>query len=437
MKKKHMKKINALVASVLLLGTLTNDIALANTGVYIDPEEGVITTVVSDANYDGWDLTWEYNEDFYDLLIGISNGKESVAYEYDDNYNRIRKDYKNEEDVIFTYNENGDMVSEQKGNEVVQYVYAYDGESGSEKVAGFIYDGVEYTYNYSDYIITEILCNDIVVAKYVYDGKVNTDVLQPVDGEWVSNSSEDFLGNINHIRYKGDYYDAETGWYYDGRYVDPKYNRFIDGMNQRQAANMISKYGVEYEAEILLATNFFGLDMTAEEETSPLARADQFGTAGTIARVLYAESSYDVMDQAGVAWVVYNRSVAWKKTPYAIVTSGEFVGYQSPSYYNPDTTSKTWSSAVKEATYLSTGRTPTQKPSGFGSQKFFCSVKYFQPNISYDGINFYLKLDGKVKRICDIYIVGYGRITSYSQLNAVDFTKIRGNYNIFYNCYYE
>ena len=53
----------------------------------------------------------------------------------------------------------------------------------------------------------------------------NHKVLNPNGTE---NTAEDFIGNINPIRYRSYYYDVETGWYYlQSRYYDPETCRFI------------------------------------------------------------------------------------------------------------------------------------------------------------------------------------------------------------------
>ena len=47
-----------------------------------------------------------------------------------------------------------------------------------------------------------------------------------------SNTSSSFIGNINPFRYRGYYYDTETGFYYlQTRYYDPSICRFINADN--------------------------------------------------------------------------------------------------------------------------------------------------------------------------------------------------------------
>ena len=47
-----------------------------------------------------------------------------------------------------------------------------------------------------------------------------------------SNTNSSFIGNINPFRYRGYYYDTETGFYYlQTRYYDPEIMRFINADN--------------------------------------------------------------------------------------------------------------------------------------------------------------------------------------------------------------
>ena len=65
-----------------------------------------------------------------------------------------------------------------------------------------------------------------VEAMYCYDAWGNHKVL---DSNGAENRSEGFIGNINPIRYRGYYYDTETGFYYlETRYYDPSVMRFIN-----------------------------------------------------------------------------------------------------------------------------------------------------------------------------------------------------------------
>ena len=89
------------------------------------------------------------------------------------------------------------------------------------------YDGTHYLYRknlFGD--ITAIYERDTCVAKYAYDAYGVCKVLNP-DG--TENTDEDFIGNVNPIRYRGYYYDVGTGFYYlQTRYYDPQTGRFLN-----------------------------------------------------------------------------------------------------------------------------------------------------------------------------------------------------------------
>ena len=91
-----------------------------------------------------------------------------------------------------------------------------------EKVIGFTYNGHRYIYQRNiqgDIIRIYDVETDEVVAEYSYDAWGNQNV---------NNKNEDNIGDINPIRYRGYYYDNETGLYYlNARYYDPKLGRFI------------------------------------------------------------------------------------------------------------------------------------------------------------------------------------------------------------------
>ena len=68
--------------------------------------------------------------------------------------------------------------------------------------------------------------NGKMAAAYRYDAWGNHKVY---DGNFRERHDTDFIGNINPFRYRGYYYDAETGLYYlQSRYYDPAFGRFIN-----------------------------------------------------------------------------------------------------------------------------------------------------------------------------------------------------------------
>ena len=66
-----------------------------------------------------------------------------------------------------------------------------------------------------------------LVAQYVYDAWGKILQITDKDGNDVS-GNPDHIANINPFRYRGYYYDVETGWYYlNARYYDPNVGRFL------------------------------------------------------------------------------------------------------------------------------------------------------------------------------------------------------------------
>lgn len=203
----------------------------------------------------------EYNYD-KDLLVNINN--EAVKYDslnnpvtYKDNI--LKWDLKNLirfNDISFEYDSNGIRTIKQYNN--YKHFYELDGSRiiketiksydefespinsdqeygltemeinymySSEGIVGFetSRNGVTKRYFYNKNILGDILEiydneNKELVAKYVYDAYGNHEILV----------NKDNIANINPFRYRGYYYDVETGLYYcNYRYYSPKLCRWI------------------------------------------------------------------------------------------------------------------------------------------------------------------------------------------------------------------
>ena len=99
-------------------------------------------------------------------------------------------------------------------------LYYYYDESG---ISGVSYNGTRYSYirNLQGDVIGIINSNGVTVVEYKYDAWGN---ILSVTGSLAST-----LGAVNPFRYRGYYYDTETGFYYlNSRYYDPQVGRFIN-----------------------------------------------------------------------------------------------------------------------------------------------------------------------------------------------------------------
>ena len=94
---------------------------------------------------------------------------------------------------------------------------------------GMKYNGAQYWYqkNMQGDVVRILNSYGRVAAIYTYDawGKI----LQITDGSGNDVSTDtSHIANINPFRYRGYYYDVETGWYYlNARYYDPNVGRFL------------------------------------------------------------------------------------------------------------------------------------------------------------------------------------------------------------------
>ena len=102
--------------------------------------------------------------------------------------------------------------------------------------------------------------NGNVVVQYVYDAWGNHVVYNSAGAQ---NSDATFIGNVNPFRYRGYYYDVETGLYYlQTRYYDPVVCRFV------------SRDSIEYADP----ESINGLNLYAYCGNNPVMNVDPNGT---------------------------------------------------------------------------------------------------------------------------------------------------------------
>ena len=112
----------------------------------------------------------------------------------------------------------GERKYDANGETVIYYLY----DENNNKY-GFVYNGKYYYYqiNLQGDVIGIYDENGQFVVQYAYDawGKLLS----------VTGTLANTIGQINPIRYRGYYYDNETGFYYlQSRYYDPETGRFIN-----------------------------------------------------------------------------------------------------------------------------------------------------------------------------------------------------------------
>ena len=164
--------------------------------------------------------------------------------------------------LSFTWQNGRQLASvAQNGNAIASYTYDADGLRTAKTVNGtttkyywmngmlqgkktgdeyilFLYDenGIAYGFIYQ---------NDTKKSYYYYEFNLQSDIIGIIDstgskvveytyGAWgdilsVTGTLADTIGQKNPLRYRGYYYDAETGFYYvSSRYYDPEIGRFLN-----------------------------------------------------------------------------------------------------------------------------------------------------------------------------------------------------------------
>lgn len=122
------------------------------------------------------------------------------------------------------YLNEGTIVAEKKGSDVIRYLFD---ENGGRY--GFELNGAKYYYVFNGQGDVVAVANAIAneIARYTYDSWGRLLSVKDYQGNDKSGDPT-FVGNINPIRYRGYYYDTETGFYATGtRYYDPVVGRFI------------------------------------------------------------------------------------------------------------------------------------------------------------------------------------------------------------------
>ena len=159
--------------------------------------------------------------------ISIDGLKEELALHYNADGIRIGKTYwdSNGTPIYYSYVLDGKRIISETvtgaENYTLYYLYGADGS-----VEGFIYGNAYYYFqkNLQGDIIRICNCLGETVTEYAYDA---WGIITSITGSMAST-----IGRMNPFRYRGYYYDTETGWYYlNTRYYDPNVGRFLSPDN--------------------------------------------------------------------------------------------------------------------------------------------------------------------------------------------------------------
>ena len=166
-------------------------------------------------------FSWDYGRR---LASSIVDGKTNT-YTYNMDGIRLTKTVDGVEHTY--YYDGGQLIAETWGDSYLRYTYDENGTL----LRVYYQNGTTTTMYYyvlnlqGDVLEIRDTANN-VVCRYSYDawGKL----LSIKDGNGNAITSVGHIGNINPMRYRGYYYDTETGLYYlQSRYYDPVVGRFI------------------------------------------------------------------------------------------------------------------------------------------------------------------------------------------------------------------
>ena len=163
-------------------------------------------------SYRGWTMSWQSGRQ----LAGMTKGSDTLSFAYNESDLRTNKTVNG---VAHSYVWQGSKLAADITDTYALYFH-YD---SSGEVIGFTRTAngtdTEYFYvkNLQGDVLKVITATGTEAATYTYDawGKLLT--------------STGDLAEVNPIRYRGYYYDTETGLYYlQSRYYDPEVGRFIN-----------------------------------------------------------------------------------------------------------------------------------------------------------------------------------------------------------------
>ena len=159
-------------------------------------------------------------------MATVTKGSTSVSYKYNDSGIRTSKTV-NGVEHIYTLN-GSQIVSETWGNNTLIYLYDEAGSPiGMQYRQSGMSEGLFYTFFFEKNLFGDVVAiyNEygVKVLSYTYDAWGN------VTQTWHNLMAQNLYAQYNPFRYRGYYYDTETGFYYlESRYYDPATGRFIN-----------------------------------------------------------------------------------------------------------------------------------------------------------------------------------------------------------------
>lgn len=208
----------------------------------------------------------EYEWTHGNLLKKVTGQDFSASYTYDSNGDRVSK-YTNGVTTKFDIF-NGKILEQHDKNNILHFQYS------DETLVGFILNNVQYYYvtNLNGDIVAITDANGNLVAKYTYDVWGNVLDIEPFEKD---NEKQLNVARLNPFRYRGYYYDNESGLYYcNSRYYSPELCRFITPLDYSSIDSSnkytLNRYAYCYNSPIVHKSYENSFKATVSNETNQI-----------------------------------------------------------------------------------------------------------------------------------------------------------------------
>lgn len=174
-------------------------------------------------NHTGDDVSYEYK--YGSMLTKVVRRGVTSNYNYNLDGVRCKKTVGSVETKYYL---DGNKILRENGKNDLHYYYGKDGLIGFALTKNNVSKEFVYVYDSQGNVTMVFSKNNPSesFARYEYDAFGNCTVR---DSNGAVNNSPDFIGNINPFRWKGFYFDEESGLYYaNGSYYDPETGLYVD-----------------------------------------------------------------------------------------------------------------------------------------------------------------------------------------------------------------
>ena len=292
--------LRSVTSNFYLGGEIVTGETVTHTYSYDDADWADLLTA-----YDGHSLTYDaignpltyYNGSSYSMtwakgrrLASVSRGSSSASYAYDMDGIRTSKTVNGVTTEFIT--QNGRVVRQSWSGNVLDFFY--DSQQRPYAVTYKPADGAAATYYYITNLQGDVVAlidsSGSLAAEYTYNAW-GASLTMPYGGAGAG-AVWPPIAELNPLRYRGYYYDAETGFYYlQSRYYDPKIGRWINPEPNVYVGAFDDGSGItQYNVYAYCANN----PVNFSDDTGEFAVAIAIGAAagGIICAAISAVSQY-------------------------------------------------------------------------------------------------------------------------------------------------